>query len=209
MQCLALVLAAYDKAGVRLNPKKCLFMQSQIEFLGHELDQHGLRPLPTYVKSVQDWPLPTKKQEIRAFLGFVNYYRAHIPSFSAMTAEWSDVMGKTSKEAEKNSIHITPSMKNSFYKLKDCLTKAPTLGYPYFKGPKAGSFILDTDHSARQRASSARSKMAKKLSFAMDQRSCLQLKGIGPQQKENCTAASSSCTSGLTSSTTFHSSTLR
>ncbi len=36
-------------------------------------------------------------------------------------------------------------MKKAFKSLKEALTTAPVLGFPYFSGSKAGQFILDTD----------------------------------------------------------------
>ncbi len=44
-------------------------------------------------------------------------------------------------------------MKKAFESLKEALTTAPVLGFPYFSGPKAGQFILDTDFCQTQTAS--------------------------------------------------------
>ncbi len=43
-------------------------------------------------------------------------------------------------------------MKRAFEILKEALTMAPVLGFPYFLGPKAGQFILDTDFCQTQTA---------------------------------------------------------
>ena len=60
------------------------------------------------------------------------------------------IMNKNAKEgpeADKKPLEISEEMKASFEDLKNALISAPVRGYPYFKGPKAGKFILDTDFS--------------------------------------------------------------
>lgn len=59
-------------------------------------------------------------------------------------------MGKTTQEAERRAVEVTPDMREAFETLKTRLTIAPILSFPYFKGPSSGRFILDTDFSARQ-----------------------------------------------------------
>ena len=140
-------LQAYRQAGLKLGVDKCSFFQSEITYLGHVINQHGIRPPANYVEAVQKWPLPKYKTDARSFLGVVQYYANHIPKFAELARPWTDVMGKQSKEDEKLALHISDEMQESFDKLKVALTSAPVLGFPYFKGPKAGTFILDTDYS--------------------------------------------------------------
>ena len=45
---------------------------------------------------------------------------------------------------------ITPEMRKSFETMKTRMTTAPVLGFPYFRGPKAGLFVLDSDFSLDQ-----------------------------------------------------------
>ncbi len=83
--------------------------------------------------------------EARAFLGVTGYYRQHIPDYAKIAQPWTDVIGKTDKDAEKRPLEVTEAMEASFETLKASLVSAPILGFPYFRGPKAGRFILDTD----------------------------------------------------------------
>ena len=141
------VFKAYAGAGLRLNPAKCQFFQQRITFLGHSLDASGIRPVPEYVNQVLNWKLPRYKTEARSFLGMVGYYRDHIAHYAALSTPWTDVTGMTDKEAERTPLKVTKEMEESFVKLKTALAEAPTRGFPYFTGPKAGKFILDTDFS--------------------------------------------------------------
>ena len=142
---LDITLAAYQAGGLKLSPAKCDFFAEKITFLGHEVSAAGVRPTEEHVKAVKDWPLPRLKTEIRSFLGAVGYYSEHIADYAQLAAPWFEVMGKTTKEDEKKELTITPVMKANFHELKQRLITRPVLGLPYFKGPKAGRFILDTD----------------------------------------------------------------
>ncbi len=59
---------------------------------------------------------------------------------------------ETDPEKEKGPLTVTPEMKKAFESLKEALTTAPVLGFPYFSGSKAGQFILDTDFCQSQTA---------------------------------------------------------
>jgi hypothetical protein len=147
---LRITLRAYRDAGLKLAPHKCSFFAPEITYLGHTINQHGIRPTDSYLDAVKKWPLPQFKTEARAFLGTTGYYRAHIHNYARMAAPWMAVVGKTTDEDEKKRFQVTEEMEASFHQLKKALVEAPILGFPYFHGPKAGRFILDTDFSGKQ-----------------------------------------------------------
>ncbi len=144
-------LQAYLEAGLKLGPHKCSFFSPQITYLGHTVDKHGIKPVSSYVEAVRDWPLPQYKTEARAFLGITVYYRPHIKDYAKIARPWTDVIGKTAEPgSEKQKLVVTEAMAKAFETLKRALTTAPILGFPYFKGPMAGQFILDTDFCQTQ-----------------------------------------------------------
>ncbi len=149
-QNLRVTLDAYRAAGLKLNPRKCTFFAEEVTYLGHTINASGIRPMDSYKEAVAKWPLPRLKTEARAFLGLVGYYRDHIPNYAAIAKPWSEITGKTDAAEEKRAIQVTPYMKWAFEELKWRLTNAPVMGFPYFHGPKAGRFTLDTDFSKRQ-----------------------------------------------------------
>ncbi len=61
-----------------------------------------------------------------------------------------DAIGKTDKEAKRRPVGLTEEMEASLEMLKASLASAPILGFLYFRGPRAGRFILDTDFCAQQ-----------------------------------------------------------
>ena len=49
---------------------------------------------PGKVAAVKDWPIPTTLKEVRAFIGFANFYRRFIKDFSVMACPLHDLTKK-------------------------------------------------------------------------------------------------------------------
>ena len=86
LEKLSRVLTRLEETRFVLNPSKCQFMKPQIKYLGFILDKHGVRPDSSKLQAVADFPTPKSVKDVRAFLGFSNYYRRHIPQMSELAA---------------------------------------------------------------------------------------------------------------------------
>lgn len=49
---LDIVLGLMQKAGLKLQPKKCTFAMRQLKFLGHVVDREGIVTVPSLIKSI-------------------------------------------------------------------------------------------------------------------------------------------------------------
>lgn len=74
LQRLEAVLERLSKHNIRVNLKKCEFLQDRIEYCGYVIDRTGLRKSMKKIKAIQDAPRPTNKMEVKSFVGLVNYY---------------------------------------------------------------------------------------------------------------------------------------
>ena len=148
---LALVLAAHEKAGLKLKPSKCRVYQDQVEYLGHLVSEKGLEPVPAYIKDVVDWPVPNTRTKVRAFLGKAGYYRRFIKNYAHIARPLVEVTA-TAESDLKDDEEFEPSaaLRESFEQLKSALTSAPILGHPNFESGEP--FVLDTDWSYSNRA---------------------------------------------------------
>ena len=67
-----------------------------ITFLGHLVDKHGIHPMPSKVKAIQDFPEPIKATDqvkaMERFLGMINYYHRFIPHAAEIMKPLYDAM---------------------------------------------------------------------------------------------------------------------
>ena len=143
-------------ANLRLKPKKCSFLQTEVEFLGHTVSQEGVQCSTKHIDAVASWPEPTTVSELQTFLGFTGFYRKFIPGYSTVAypmlklSKSSDAGKKACKGKRKGKIHYVPwewgqQQRDAFETLKHSLISAPILTYPDFGKP----FILHTDASRK------------------------------------------------------------
>ena len=125
-------------AGLKLQPKKCTFGQTEVKYLGHVVSKDGVATDPSKLKIVQDYPTPAKVTEVKSFLGFVGYYRKFIKDFCKIAEPLTNL---TRKDV---SFVWDQSCQEAFKTLKGKLLEPPILAYPNFDGTE---FILQTDAS--------------------------------------------------------------
>ena len=83
-----------EEAGYRLNPKKCEFFKKEIEWVGHKIDQQGIRPLQNKLEAITKINIPRNEKELKSFLGLIQYLSKYIENLSANT----DVLRKLLKK---------------------------------------------------------------------------------------------------------------
>ena len=77
------VLQQCVEHGLAVNLLKSNFHVKEIIFLGHVINGQEVKMDPSKPATMSKWPIPTKKKEVQAFLGFANYYRRFIVNESA------------------------------------------------------------------------------------------------------------------------------
>lgn len=78
------VLQRLEQNGLRLKLTKCEFMEPRVKYLGYIVDSEGLHPTPEKVQAVKDAPKPKNVQELRSFLGMLQYYARFLPNLSSV-----------------------------------------------------------------------------------------------------------------------------
>jgi hypothetical protein len=81
-QHIHLVLNAFAKTGLHLKPEKCEFHQQEVKYLGLIISMEGIKMDPKNICAMQDWEPPSNLKDVRAFLGFANFYRRFIRNYS-------------------------------------------------------------------------------------------------------------------------------
>ena len=62
-----------SEVGLQLNNKKCEYLRSEINFLGHIISENGVRPDSSKVEVIAKMPEPADVTELRRYIGMVNY----------------------------------------------------------------------------------------------------------------------------------------
>ena len=62
LQNLAAVLNGLEKHDFRLKMDKCRFLIPSVEYLGHQIDEEGIRAVPNKVEAITNAPQPTNVQ---------------------------------------------------------------------------------------------------------------------------------------------------
>src|SRR3984885_6630266 len=131
------ILEKLAKNDLFFKPEKCSFSVREVEYLGVIISNGKVKMNPVKVEGVANWPVPKTVKEVRSFLGFCNFYRAFIPSFSHTARPLNDLTRKNrqwswNKDEQK-----------AFDQLKHLCTSYPVLRTSDWEK----QFIMETDAS--------------------------------------------------------------
>ena len=76
------VLKKLENAGYRASEKKSEFFQIKIKWLGHEIDENGIKPNKEKVKAILDLKNPENSKQLISFLGAIEYLAKFLPRLS-------------------------------------------------------------------------------------------------------------------------------
>lgn len=133
---LRIVFQRLEEAGITINPSKCNFGKTKVKFLGYEVSSEGIIPPKEKVEVISEYPKPKTIQQLRTFLGMLNYYREHIPSAAALQAPLNQYL-HNSKKRDKTEIQWTAEAIEAFENCKKCLQNAALLAHPLNSVPLA------------------------------------------------------------------------
>ena len=115
------VLQRLHNHGLRLQKTKCEFMKDRVEYLGHIIDKDGLHPVPSKVKAITEAPAPTNVNELRSYLGMVQYYARFLPNLATELSPLNQLL------KDKTPWSWTSECQAAFQTTKRLLTSARVL----------------------------------------------------------------------------------
>src|SRR5579863_2946866 len=141
LECLThLVLQQLQELDLFLQPTKCFFNQTLVEYLGLIISEGELCMDLVKLCAVKEWPRPKKVKDIQKFLGFCNFYRQFVKNCSQMGQPLFDL---TRKDIP---FLWTDAQENTFLGLQDTLTLSPVLLLPNYG--KLFTLIVDASNFA-------------------------------------------------------------
>ncbi|CAF1472839.1 unnamed protein product, partial [Rotaria sordida] len=136
------ILYILADVNFQVNPDKCFIAVQEIDFLGHTINEHSIKPNGEKIKAIVDLPSPRTLKEANEFLGKINWYRKFIPNFARIAAPLHKVTNKT--KHRRHEFRWGPEQQQSFEEFQHILTTSPLfLEYPDLSTP----FTLTTDAS--------------------------------------------------------------
>ena len=129
-----------DEARYRLHPKKCEFFKNEAEWVGHQINQDGIRPLQDKLEAITKRNIPKNEKKLKSFLGAIQYLSKYIKNLSAQT----DILRKILKK--QNEWIWTEEHIEAFNNLKKLITQLPCLAH--YNSNKEN--ILTTDASTKR-----------------------------------------------------------
>ena len=94
------VMKRLEEHGVRLKKEKCEFSKTELVYLGHKINGTGILPTDEKVRAINDVKIPKDIQELRSFIGMVNFYGKFIPNMSTLLAPLYSLLSDEEKESE-------------------------------------------------------------------------------------------------------------
>jgi transposase InsO family protein len=132
------VFRRLQAVGLRIKLAKCDFFKPRVCYLGHVIDKDGLHPDERKIKALLDAPHPRDLQQLRAFLGLVNYYGRFVNNLTTILKPMHNLL-------KKNIVWNWNSECNeAFEKIKKILTGKNVLAHYNPNLP----LVLSVDSSA-------------------------------------------------------------
>lgn len=126
---LRIVFERLREFGLSLNVSKCVFGQPTVKYLGHLISSEGSIPLPERVEAIKSYPKPANIDELRRFLGMLNFYRNFLPHAAPIQSPLNACI-TGAKKNDKRPVPWDPASEEAFEKSKELLANATLLSHP-------------------------------------------------------------------------------
>ena len=143
LRLVAKVLNTLAANGIKIKLSKCEFFRKEVVFLGHIIGQNGIRKEPAFLNSITNYPRPTTVEELRQFLGVINFRRRFVRDCSVLAKPLSELTGGKKKQ----KLVWSEDMVDAFDRLKRELSEDVLLAYPDYS-PDASPLEVFVDASA-------------------------------------------------------------
>lgn len=117
------ILDICRERGLKLNPDKCVIGVTELVFIGDVLSDKGVKPDPSKVAAIREFPVPKSKEEVLRFLGMIKYLARFLPELSSRSYHLRSLL--------KKDVHFLwiEAHEKEFEDLKNLVSQEPILQY--------------------------------------------------------------------------------
>ncbi|CAB0030056.1 unnamed protein product [Trichogramma brassicae] len=127
---LEIVFRRLQEHSLQLNLDKCEIGRDQVDFLGYRVSSEGYKPLDNKVRALIEYPKPANIEELRRFLGVLNFYRSSIPHAAEMQSHLNKYL-KDSRKKDKRPVEWDNDANDAFERCRQSLVEVVSLAYPH------------------------------------------------------------------------------
>jgi hypothetical protein len=117
----ARICDAFVQNSLYTKLEECAFSVDTTDFLGFIIGPDGPRMDTSKIQVIRDWLTPRNSKDVQPFLGFTNFYKRFIASYSDITVPLTRLTRKDAPWV------WSPQYENTFQLLKMAFTSAPIL----------------------------------------------------------------------------------
>ncbi len=120
---------------------ECEFGVETLPFLGHTIPADRMLRIGEKVAEIRNFPVPHSLNQLRRFLGMINFYQRFLPNSACTLLPLTELM-----KPSKSPFSMPPGVKAAFAQIKDQLANLSKLAY---QQPDATlSLLIDASQAA-------------------------------------------------------------
>ena len=98
------IFTRFRRHNVTLNPDKCKFGMSEVEYVGHKIDSTGIAFMPEKLEAVLTKEPPVYPKDMKSLLGLLSWFRDHIQGFASITKPMQDMINGYDKKSTRKLV---------------------------------------------------------------------------------------------------------
>lgn len=99
---LSVVFSRLQEYGLNIQPGKCVFGATNVDFLGHHVSEEGIRPPDEKVSAIRDFEKPNTVKLMQKFMGMINYYHRYISGLAELSSPIHDMINNALNKKKEN-----------------------------------------------------------------------------------------------------------
>ena len=97
MEELKIIKDKSSNASEKLDKEKIHFAKNKTEWLGFEINQHGIKPLVAKTEDIQNLNAPHTCKQLKSFLGSVHHLTKFVPNLATQCRIFQELLKKDVK----------------------------------------------------------------------------------------------------------------